>query len=95
MKTALEFAKLNKYKYLAFMDGDGQHKSIDLMNVCRKIYDTDNQLVIGFRKKLFNLNLKKRVGTIILQKLFRVLYQRKIYRSAPLVFLKFHAEKIN
>ena len=79
MKTALEFAKLNKYKYLAFMDGDGQHKSIDLVNVCRKIYDTDNQLVIGFRKKLFNLNLKKRVGTIILQKLFRVLYQRKIY----------------
>jgi glycosyltransferase involved in cell wall biosynthesis len=79
MKTALEFAKLKKYKYLAFMDGDGQHKSIDLMNVCKKIYDTDNQLVIGFRKELYNLNLKKRVGTVILQNLFRILYQRKIY----------------
>ena len=61
------------------MDGDGQHKSIDLMNVCKKIYDTDNQLVIGFRKELYNLNLKKRVGTVILQNLFRILYQRKIY----------------
>ena len=79
MKTALEFAKIKKYKYLAFMDGDGQHKSIDLMNVCKKIYDTDNQLVIGFRKELYNLNLKKRVGTVILQNLFRILYQRKIY----------------
>lgn len=79
MKTALEFARLNKYKYLAFMDGDGQHKSIDLANVCKKIYDSDNQLVIGFREKLFNLNLKKRIGTLILQNLFRILYQRKIY----------------
>jgi|TARA_Y100000389_G_scaffold122952_1_gene120230 glycosyltransferase involved in cell wall biosynthesis len=79
MKTALEFAKLKKYRYLAFMDGDGQHKSIDLMNVCKKIYDTDNQLVIGFRKELYNLNLKKRVGTVILQNLFRILYQKKIY----------------
>ena len=79
MKTALEFAKIKKYKYLAFMDGDGQHKSIDLMNVCKKIYDTDNQLVIGFRKELYNLNLKKRVGTVILQNLFRILYQKKIY----------------
>ena len=79
MKTALEFAKIRKFKFLAFMDADGQHKTHDLINICKKIREEDNQLIIGYRENLKNLNLKKRLGTIILQKLFFFLYQKKIY----------------
>tara|TARA_Y100001935_G_C17211442_1_gene460317 strand:- start:123 stop:797 length:675 start_codon:yes stop_codon:yes gene_type:complete len=79
MKTALEFAKIKKFKFLAFMDADGQHKANDLIKVCTKIHEENNQLVIGYRENLKNLNLKKRVGTIILQKLFFFLYKKKVY----------------
>ena len=79
MKTALEFAKIKKFKFLAFMDGDGQHRADDLIKVCKKIHEENNQLVIGYRENLKNLNLKKRIGTIILQKLFLFLYKRKVY----------------
>ncbi len=79
MKTALEFAKIKKFKFLAFMDADGQHRTDDLVNICKKIHEENNQLIIGYRENLKNLNLKKRIGTIILQKLFFFLYQKKIY----------------
>ena len=79
MKTALEFAKIKKFKFLAFMDGDGQHRADDLIKVCKKIHEENNQLVIGYRENLKNMNLKKRIGTIILQKLFLSLYQKKVY----------------
>ena len=79
MKTALEFAKIKKFKFLAFMDADGQHRADDLIKICKKIHEEKNQLVIGYRENLKNLNLKKRVGTIILQKLFLFLYKRKVY----------------
>ena len=79
MKTALEFAKIKKFRFLAFMDADGQHKTDDLAKVCKKIHDENGQLVIGYRENLKNLNLKKRVGTIILQKLFFFLYKKKVY----------------
>ncbi len=79
MKTALEFAKIRKFKFLAFMDADGQHKTDDLINICKKIHEEDNQLIIGYRENLKNLNIKKRVGTIILQKLFFFLYHKRIY----------------
>ena len=61
------------------MDGDGQHKAHDLKNICNKIHETDKQIVIGYRKDLNNLNFKKRVGTIILQKLFKILYKKNIF----------------
>jgi len=79
MKTALEFAKIKKFKYLAFMDGDGQHKTKDLINICEKIYKDKSQLIIGYRNELRNLNFQKRIGTIILQNFFSVLYKKKIY----------------
>ena len=37
MKTALEFAKIKNFKYLAYMDGDGQHKVQDLINISEKM----------------------------------------------------------
>ena len=79
MKTALEFAKIKKFKFLAFMDADGQHRADDLIKICKKIHEEKNQLVIGYRENLKNLNLKKRMGTIILQKLFFFLYKKKVY----------------
>ncbi len=79
MKTALEFAKIKKFKYLAFMDADGQHKTDDLINICEKIYEDENEIIIGYRKNLSYLNLKKRIGTIILQKLFALLYQKELF----------------
>ena len=79
MKTALEFAKLKNFKYLAYMDADGQHKTKDLVNICEKIYNNKSQIVIGYRKELSNLNFQKKIGTIILQFLFAALYNKKLY----------------
>ena len=75
MKTALEFAKIKKFKFLAFMDADGQHKTDDLIKICKKIREENNQLIIGYRENLRNLNLTKRIGTLILQKLFFILFK--------------------
>ena len=79
MKTALDYARINNFKYLAFIDGDGQHSISDLEKICIKILEMKNGLVIGFRKDLTNLNLKKRIGTQILNKVFLLLYGKKIY----------------
>lgn len=79
MKTALEFAKIKNFKYLAYMDGDGQHKVQDLINISEKMFNNKSDLVIGYRKQLKNLNFHKRIGTIILQNLFRFIYKKKIY----------------
>tara|TARA_A100001388_G_C28769628_1_gene503017 strand:+ start:2080 stop:2754 length:675 start_codon:yes stop_codon:yes gene_type:complete len=79
MKTALKLAKIKKFKYLAFMDGDGQHRTNDLVKICKKIFENQTHLIIGYRENLKNLNSKKRFGTIVLQRLFQILYQKKIY----------------
>jgi len=79
MKTALEFAKINNFEYVAYMDGDGQHKVQDLINISEKIVNNKSDLVIGYRKELNNLNLQKKIGTIILQNLFSFIYKKKIY----------------
>lgn len=79
MKTGLDFARLKKFKYVAYMDGDGQHKASDLEKVCKEIYMSKNSLVIGYRKNLHYLNTKKMIGTKILEKLFYILYKKKIF----------------
>ena len=79
MKTALEYAKLQKFKYIAYIDGDGQHKSHDLVNIYKKIHNSKSQIVMGYRKELNNLNFQKKIGTIILQNFFAVIYKKKIY----------------
>ncbi len=78
MKTALDYARINKFKYLAFIDGDGQHSVSDLEKICLKILEVKDGLVIGFRKDLTNLNFQKRLGTKILSKFFLLLYKKKI-----------------
>ena len=78
MKTALDYARINNFEYLAFIDGDGQHSISDLEKICNKILEIKNGLVIGFREDLTNLNLKKRIGTKILNKIFTLLYKKKI-----------------
>ncbi len=78
MKTALDYARIQNYKYIAFIDGDGQHSANDLERICHKILDVNNELVIGFRENLYNLNIKKRLGTIILNKIFLFLFKKKI-----------------
>jgi len=78
MKTALEFAKIKKFEYLAFMDADGQHKTKDLKKICLKIIKSKSEIVIGYRKNLNRLNFKKKIGTVLLQKIFYFLYRKKI-----------------
>ena len=75
MKTALKLAKIKKFKYLAFMDGDGQHRT-DLVKICKKFWKS-NSSYNWYRENLKNLNSKKRFGTIFLQRLFQILYQKK------------------
>jgi len=78
MKTALDYARINKFEYIAFIDGDGQHCVSDLEKICAKIQEMRYGLVIGYRDDLDNLNLKKRIGTKILNKIFMLLYKEKI-----------------
>lgn len=78
MKTALDYARINQFDYLAFIDGDGQHSVYDLEKICSKLQEMKDGLVIGYRKDLDNLNIKKRVGTKILNKIFLLLYGTKI-----------------
>jgi hypothetical protein len=61
------------------MDADGQHVTNDLINICKKIHEDGNQIIIGYRKNLSNLNLKKRIGTKILQNFFSLLYYKKLF----------------
>tara|TARA_B100001057_G_C22704515_1_gene893195 strand:+ start:453 stop:1121 length:669 start_codon:yes stop_codon:yes gene_type:complete len=78
MKTALDYARIKNFKYIAFIDGDGQHSIFDLEKICFKILEMKEGLVIGFREDLTNLNLKKKIGTQILNKTFHLLYKKKI-----------------
>ena len=78
MKTGLDFSRLNNYDYVAFMDGDNQHSAIDLNNICKKILETDCDLVIGYRNELNNLNFSKKIGTLILRNFFYLLFKQKI-----------------
>ena len=78
MKTALDYARMSKFNYLAFIDGDGQHCVSDLEKICLKILEMKDGLVIGFRKDLTNLNFQKRFGTQILNKFFFILYKKKV-----------------
>ncbi len=96
MKTGLNFAELNHFQYVAFMDGDGQHKVNDLEKICKKIYNNNGQLVIGYRENLNNLNFKKKIGTIILSKFFYLLYKQKIFdiQSGLRAFNIFEKKKI-
>ncbi len=78
MKSALDFSRIKKYKYIAFMDGDNQHSAKDLFKICKKIIETDCDLVIGYRSELNNLNFTKKVGTLILSNFFFLLFRKKI-----------------
>ena len=39
MKTALDYARINQFDYLAFIDGDGQHSVYDLEKICSKVQE--------------------------------------------------------
>ncbi len=79
MKSALDYAKINKFKYLAFLDGDGQHKISDLENLCSKMLEIKKGIIIGYREDLTNLNFSKKLGTEILNKFFLLIYKKKIF----------------
>ena len=78
MKSALDYAKINKFKYLAFIDGDGQHKISDLQNLCSKMLEIKKGIIIGYRENLSNLNFTKKLGTEVLNKFFLLFYKKKI-----------------
>ena len=78
MKSALDYAKINKFKYLAFLDGDGQHKISDLEKLCSKMLKIKKGIIIGYRENLSNLNFNKKIGTEILNKVFLLFYKKKI-----------------
>lgn len=79
MKTSLEFAVKKNFEYIAYIDADGQHDTEDLIKVCKMIRNKNLDAVIGYRQDLIKLNLKKRIGTIILEKIFTFLYSKRIY----------------
>jgi len=78
MKTGFDYAVIRKFEYLAFIDGDGQHLGKDLKKLCEKIYESNSDIVIGYRKNIQYLNFQKMIGTKILEKLFYLLYRKKI-----------------
>ena len=79
MKTALDYALIKKYKYIAYIDGDGQHNVDDLVKISSEIKDNRLDAVIGYRCQLNKLNLKKRIGTKVLEFFFYILFKKKIY----------------
>ena len=79
MKTSLEFAVKKKFNYIAYIDADGQHETEDLVKICNIIKDENFDAVLGYRQDLFDLNLKKRIGTILLEKVFYFLYGKAVF----------------
>jgi glycosyltransferase involved in cell wall biosynthesis len=79
MKTALKFAEKKKFNYIAYIDADGQHETGDLIKICKMIKNKNLDAVIGFRQDLVKLDLKKRIGTILLEKIFSILYNKSVY----------------
>ncbi|OAV44845.1 glycosyltransferase family 2 protein [Lewinella sp. 4G2] len=49
VQTAIELARLRGWKYILFMDADGQHVISDVARLCEKMSETDCDLVIGSR----------------------------------------------
>lgn len=78
MKSALDYARIKKFKYIAFLDGDDQHRISDLENLCSKILKIKKGIIIGYRKNLSKLNFTKRLGTEFLNIFFSFFYQKKI-----------------
>ena len=59
MKTGMNFALIKKKKYVAYLDADGQHKVQDLEKICSLVKKKNYDAVLGYRKNLSNLNVKK------------------------------------
>ncbi len=78
MKTCFDYAEIKNFKYIAYMDADGQHNVNDLIKICKKIEEENLDAVVGYRDNLGELNFKKRIGTIILEKIFKLLYKKDI-----------------
>ena len=78
MKTCFDYAEIKNFKYIAYMDADGQHNVNDLVKICKKIEEETLDAVVGYRDNLGELNFKKRVGTLILEKIFKLLYKKDI-----------------
>lgn len=49
VQTAIEFARRKRWKYILFMDADGQHLASDIELLTTKMTATDADLVIGSR----------------------------------------------
>lgn len=103
--TALETINYLNYKYVAFMDGDGQHLVSDLLALYNEINVNNNlDAVIGartFSKKMFK---KKAIGNKILNSFFSLLFSNKIrdlqcglriFKSELLKKIKFESQGIS
>ena len=78
MKTAINFADIMHFKYILYMDGDGQHSVDDVSNLIKEMNLRKSDILIGYRKDLNSLNLQKKVGTVILERIFYVLFKKNI-----------------
>tara|TARA_S200000501_G_scaffold375242_1_gene426762 strand:- start:1400 stop:2080 length:681 start_codon:yes stop_codon:yes gene_type:complete len=78
LKTGCDLAIKLKFKYIAFMDADGQHDAMDLKKMYDEISKKNKDMIIGFREKLDEMYFYKRFGTICLEKIFHILYKKKI-----------------
>jgi cellulose synthase/poly-beta-1,6-N-acetylglucosamine synthase-like glycosyltransferase len=78
MKTCFDYAEIKNFRYIAYMDADGQHNVNDLIKLCKKIEEKKLDAVVGYRNNLKELNFKKRIGTLILEKIFKLLYRKDI-----------------
>ncbi|AEA80518.1 glycosyltransferase involved in cell wall biogenesis [Candidatus Pelagibacter sp. IMCC9063] len=78
MKTGMNFALIKKKKYVAYLDADGQHKVQDLEKICFMVKKKNYDAVLGYRKNLNNLNVKKKHGTRLLEFFFSFLYKKSI-----------------
>lgn len=61
---------LNKYKYIIYIDGDYQHKPMDIPKLLKKLEDTNADAVFGIRKYK-HIPLHRQISNFLLQYLRR------------------------
>lgn len=73
LKTGIEWCYNNGYEGVVTADSDGQHAVKDIVNICKKVEEDNDKLILGVRK-IKNMPAKSKFGNTLTRFLFKVLY---------------------
>lgn len=78
LKTGIEAAINRKADLIVTLDADGQHKPEDIPRLVKILKEDNLDIVVGGREFDENMPLVMKVGNMIIQKIFRVLFKVNI-----------------